>query len=225
MPDIFITPEEVKPEEKKEEVKEISQSSHQILNDHSTDGVSTNSLSSYILKPKEVDFETREAKEKIILLLRQHPIVNLKWFLPVVLMVILPSVVSHYSLLSFMPGGFRLILLLFWYLLIASISLLGFLNWYFNVELITDERIIDVDFYNLIYKEVSDANIDKVQDVTYKMGGIFRNLFNYGDVYIQTASEVPNFDFLSVPHPDKVAKLLQDLKMEEQQEALEGKVR
>ena len=52
----------------------------------------------------------------------------------------------------------------------------------FNVYIVTDERIIDIDFYNLIYKEVSDANIDKIQDVTYKMGGVVRTLFNYGDV-------------------------------------------
>jgi membrane protein YdbS with pleckstrin-like domain len=225
MPDIFITPDGSKPEEKKEEVKETPQFTHKILNDHETDGLPVNPLSSYILKPRGVDFEIRDSKEKIILLLRQHWIVNLKWILPVFLMIIFSSIVSHYSLLSFVPGGFRLIILLFWFLLMATISLMGFLNWYFNVEFITDERIIDIDFYNLIYKEVSDANIDKVQDVTYKMGGIFRNLFNYGDVFIQTASEVPNFDFLSVPHPDKVAKLLQDLKLEEQQEALEGKIR
>lgn len=225
MPDIFVTPEEEKPEEKMEEIQKTDQSTHQILNDHSTDGVPTNLLASYIIKPKGVDFEIREAQEKIILLLRQHPIVNLKWIFPVILMLIVPSIVSHYAFLSFLPGGFRLILLLFWYLLTLTISLLGFLNWYFNVEFITDERIVDIDFYNLIYKEVSDANIDKVQDVTYKMGGIFRTLFNYGDVFIQTASEVPNFDFLSVPNPDKVAKLLQDLKMEEEQEALEGKIR
>ena len=70
-----------------------------------------------------------------------------------------------------------------------------------------------------------DANIDKIQDVTYKMGGVIRTLFNYGDVMIQTASEVPNFDFLAVPYPDKVAKVLQDLRTEEQQEAIEGRVR
>ena len=101
----------------------------------------------------------------------------------------------------------------------------SFLTWFFNVYIVTDERIIDIDFYNLIYKEVSDANIDKIQDVTYKMGGVIRTLFNYGDVLIQTASEVPNFDFLAVPKPDMIARVLQDLRMEEQQELVEGRIR
>ncbi len=71
----------------------------------------------------------------------------------------------------------------------------------------------------------ADANLDKIEDVTYKMGGVIRTLFNYGDVLIQTAAEVTNFDFLAVPYPDKVVKVLQDLRMEEQQEVIEGRVR
>jgi hypothetical protein len=57
------------------------------------------------------------------------------------------------------------------------------------------------------------------------MGGVVRTIFNYGDVLIQTASEVPNFEFLAVPKPDQVVKVLQDLRIEEQQEAIEGRVR
>ncbi len=36
-------------------------------------------------------------------------------------------------------------------------------------------------------------------------------LFNFGDVFIQTASEVSEFDFLAVPNPEKVVKILDDL--------------
>jgi hypothetical protein len=44
-------------------------------------------------------------------------------------------------------------------------------------------------------------------------------------VFVQTAAEVPNFDFLAVPKPDKIAKILQDLRIEEEIEKLEGRVR
>ena len=43
------------------------------------------------------------------------------------------------------------------------------------------------------------------------MGGVARTIFNYGDVFIQTAAEVSEFDFLAVPNPDKVAKIIEDL--------------
>ena len=93
--------------------------------------------------------------------------------------------------------------------------------WFFNVYIVTTERVVDVDFYNLIYKKVSDADLIKIQDVSYNQGGVLRTLLNYGDVNIQTAGEVTNFDFEAVPQPDRVAKILQDLRQDEEQETID----
>ena len=57
------------------------------------------------------------------------------------------------------------------------------------------------------------------------MCGVVRTFLNYGDVYIETAGEVPAFEFLAVPRPDKVTKILQNLQIQEEQEKIEGRVR
>jgi membrane protein YdbS with pleckstrin-like domain len=90
---------------------------------------------------------------------------------------------------------------------------------------VTDERVVDVDFLNLIYREITDANIDKIQDVTVQVGGVTEALFNYGNVLIQTASELPLIEFDNVPRPDKVSRILRNLRIEEEQEKIEGRVR
>lgn len=182
-------------------------------------------LSSFLFFPNGINFETREEEEKVVLFLRRHIITNIPWILLSIVMLFVPTFVSSLKVLDTVPSNFRFIFILMWYLFTLIYILENFLTWFFNVYIVTDERIIDIDFYNLIYKEVSDANIDKIQDVTYKMGGVTRTLFNFGDIIIQTASELPNFDFTAVPKPDMVAKILQDLRMEEQQEFLEGRVR
>ena len=182
-------------------------------------------LASFLMSPEGVHFETREDEEKIILFLRKHMITNVPWMFTGLIMLLVPKIVNALSILEAVPSNFRFIFMLVWYLITMAYLLESFLTWFFNVYIITDERIIDIDFYNLIYKEVSDANLDKIEDVSYNMGGVVRTLFNYGDVLIQTAAEISNFDFLAVPYPDKVAKVLQDLRMEEQQEALEGRIR
>lgn len=182
-------------------------------------------MAAFSFHPDGIDFETRESQEKVILFLRQHPIVNIPWILLSFLMIIAPFFVSGFELFESVPGNFKFVFLMLWYLLTTAFSLEKFLTWFFNVYIVTDERIVDIDFYNLIYKEVSDAQIDKIQDITYTMGGVVRTLFNYGNVFIQTASEVPNFEFLAVPKPDKVVRVLQDMQMEEEQEKLEGRVR
>ena len=168
-------------------------------------------MGSFCLNPENIDFETKQKEEKIILFMRAHPATNIKWVLVAVFMVFVPVVAKTFGVLGSLPAGFELIINLFWYLITATYALENFLGWYSNVYFVTNLRIIDVDFYNLIYKQVSDANIDKIQDVTYNTGGVARAFFNYGNVFIQTAAKVSEFDFLSVPNPAKVAKIIEDL--------------
>jgi uncharacterized membrane protein YdbT with pleckstrin-like domain len=184
-----------------------------------------NPLSSIVYCPENMKFETMDNDEKIVLFLRKHWITNLGWTLMTLILFAVPTFVSITTVLNSVPENFKFMFILIWYLISTAYFIESFLTWFFNVYIVTDERIIDIDFYNLIYKEISDANIDKIQDATLKMGGAIRVLFNYGDVLIQTASEVPNFEFIAVPYPDKVLKILQDLRIEEQQEVIEGRVR
>ncbi|MGB6838993.1 MAG: hypothetical protein WBD86_03725 [Microgenomates group bacterium] len=227
MPDIFISEDSKKKKEKskKKVVLKTKKPTKHIRPRYKLTKKAQGKLSAFNYLPKYVDFETRDADEKVILLLRKHPLTNLSWILIGVLMILAPLVLSTFPILSFLPGNFQFIAVLIWYMITTAFLLENFLTWFFNVNIITDERIIDIDFFNLIYKQVSDTNIDKIQDVTYRMGGATRTLFNYGDVLVQTAAEVPNFDFLAVPNPDKVAKILQDLRIEEEIEKLEGRVR
>ena len=157
----------------------------------------------------------------MVLLLRQHPIVNVPWILITILGLFAPILLNYVPILSFLPKDYQFIAVLGWYLLVSAYVLESFFFWYFNVYIVTTERVVDIDFYNLIYKKVSDADLTKIQDVTYSMGGVLRTLLNYGDVDIQTAGELPNFDFAAVPKPDRVAKILQELREEEEQETID----
>jgi membrane protein YdbS with pleckstrin-like domain len=208
MPDVFISEPKITPPQAQDTVvPEETQKS----------------LGAFNLYPKGIDFETRSEEEKIILLLRAHPVTNVKWILVTVLMFVVPGVAKSLGIFSALPMGFDLIITLAWYLVTMVYALENFLNWYFNVHIVTTTRVVDVDFYNLINKQVSDANMDKIQDVTYKMGGVARTVFNYGDVFIQTAAEVSEFDFLAVPNPDRVAKIIKDMIKNEEEEDEHGK--
>lgn len=100
-----------------------------------------------------------------------------------------------------------------------------FLLWFFSINIVTDERVIDIDFFGLLFKHVSVAQIDKIEDVNYFQKGIFGAFFNFGNVLIQTAAEVTEFVFNNVPNPDRVVKVISELISEEEQEQLEGRVR
>ncbi|HUW21169.1 MAG TPA: PH domain-containing protein [Candidatus Bathyarchaeia archaeon] len=182
-------------------------------------------LSAFISAPKNWSFETQEKDEEIILILRNHWITNIGWVALSVLLTVLPGFLLILLPFGFLPLRFKVMAILLWYLFLGGFIFQHFLGWFFNVFIITDERIIDFDFYGLIYKEISDAKTEDIQDVTYRVGGFLRNLFNFGDVFIQTAAEQARFEFYNVPDPGRVAKILRELISEEEIEKLEGRAR
>lgn len=181
-------------------------------------------LLAYAPKPRRVAFDAQVKNEQVILLLRQHPIVLVRPFLILVLAVFFPMVMNFSTILDFLPDRFHFAFTLGWYLGVFGFALESFLVWFFNVYMITDERIVDVDFLSLIYKNVSTAKIDNIEDVTVTASGALASVFDYGTVLIQTAAERTQFEFDAVPHPTKVAALLNEMILEEEREKLEGRV-
>jgi len=185
----------------------------------------SNHLASFLAKPLAITFDAQDAGEHILLLLRQHPIVLVKRFFIILVLLLVPSLFAGIDLLAFLPGNFQFAALTLWYLMILGFTLETFLSWFFSVYIITDERVIDVDFISLIYKNVSAAKIDNIEDVTAITGGVLQSIFNYGTVKIQTAAADTEIAFESIPQPSKVTRLLNELILEEEKEKIEGRVR
>ncbi len=229
MPDIYKASEKPKAPEKKvskkkfpsksKEARELREEIYRLA------GERGGSLSAFVGRPKGASFETQMDQEEIIVMLRRHWLTNVSWIIVAGIMFIAPSLLPFIPFLDFLPVRFQFFALVLWYLLVIAFVLERFLSWYFNVNIITDERIVDIDFFSLIYKEISDAEIEQVQDITMVMGGFLRTMFNFGTIYIQTAAEKPRFEFEDVPNPSQVVKILEKMGIEEKQEALEGRLR
>ena len=164
--------------------------------------------------PQNVEFANQKRNENVLFLLRRHLITNFPWVAIFVLMIGAIFFAFHFNFLSHFPSTLQVVVVYAWLLLALIVFWSGFLSWYFNVNIVSNERVVDIDFYNLIYREVTDAEIEKIQDVTHKMGGILGIIFNYGDVYIQTAGTKPEIEFLKVPRPAAVADVLRKIREE-----------
>lgn len=188
-------------------------------------GHTHNMLASFFYYPDRIDFVNKDPQEVIILMVRRHPITNLPWLIAAFFLIIAPAFLSILPVVENIPGNFQMVFGILWYVITTAFILEKFLAWFFNVNIVTDERIIDVDFLHLVYREISDADIEQIQDVTVEMGGTIRTIFNYGDVLIQTAAEQAKTRFEAIPHPDRVAKILRELRVEEQEERAQNRVR
>ena len=124
---------------------------------------------SYLTNPK-IKFETYEPTEKIILLVRSHPFTQIYWIINV-FVVLLFLIFLNSVVISYLNYVQILFVNIFAIVFILSYIWFNFLNWYFNVGIITNKRVIDIDFFNVLYKEITVAHLDKIQDVTTKSGG------------------------------------------------------
>lgn len=179
-------------------------------------------FSAFVPEPKNVKFETQEEDEKVLLLLRRHIITNVPWVLIGIILILVPFFYPLFPFLNFLPGRYLPIILIGWYLLVFVYIFENFLLWFYNIYIVTSERVIDVDFYNILYKEISDARIDKIQDVSYDQNGFVEAFFNYGDILIQTAAEKTEFVFEKVPQPDKIISIINLLLDKDHDEHMTG---
>ncbi|PIR58820.1 MAG: hypothetical protein COU69_03405 [Candidatus Pacebacteria bacterium CG10_big_fil_rev_8_21_14_0_10_56_10] len=185
---------------------------------------SANPLAAFQPKPVAVFFSTQVEGEQVLLLLRKSLVTQVRWVVIAVLLTLVPVLVNSVGMLSFLSASFQTAAFVFWYLIVTGFIFESFLSWFFSVYIITDERIIDVDFVSLIYRNISSAKIDNIEDITAVSGGAVQALFNFGTVRIQTAGTKAEIEFELVPQPSKVTRLLNELILEEEREKLEGRV-
>ncbi len=185
--------------------------------------VTGNSFGSCVPKPHKFRFESQQDDETVLLLGRRHIITNFGWIAATCFAFVIPFFWGEFPFLKALDGNTLVSLTLLWYLVLIFFGMQSFLMWFYNVYIITNERLVDVDFNGLLSKTVNVCRIGKVEDANYTQNGFLASMFNYGDVIIQTASEqkTPDsageasaFTFEAVAFPDKVAAIILQL-MEE----------
>lgn len=170
-------------------------------------------LRAFAEKPHGVTFANQKSREEIVLFLRAHLITNFLWFVIFIFLLFVPLLyflIFNFapSPLAFIPEKFSYFFVVFYYLLVFAYALFNFLNWFYNITLITNLGVIDIDYSDILYHDVAFTNFNLVEDVNYTKVGFFRSLFNYGDVFVQTAGGRENLEALGVPNPAKAAHLI-----------------
>jgi membrane protein YdbS with pleckstrin-like domain len=97
--------------------------------------------------------------------------------------------------LWFLVSSFLLFLWLYIFLV--------WIDYYFDVWVITNERIMNIEQKSLFTRVISEVTLTRVQDVTAKIEGFFPTLLDFGDILVQTAGEEKHFHFRNVPNPEQ----------------------
>lgn len=173
-------------------------------------------FSAYIERPKNCQFEGQDPGERILLLLRAHQITNLPWIFLSIFVFFVPFIVARLAPyiginLDLMPQSYLIAGLIINYLLVLIIVFEGFLEWYFNATIITNEKVIDIEFAQLLYKAVDLAPLGKIEETDSVIAGIIGTIFNFGNVKVQTAGATVAIEMHNIPRPALVADMILDL--------------
>ncbi len=175
-------------------------------------------------------FPGKQADEKVLAFTRRHWFFFLPDSVFFLLLLVLP--VAVLLIMSALDGApfdeparsVTVIALPLWYLAAATWFFIRWLDYYLDLAIVTDQRVIDIDQFGMFRRRFSELNHEVIQDVTVAQNGIFATLLNFGTVEVQTAGEQENFRFGTIPHPAKIANTMNELHAaggEQEEEAAE----
>ena len=116
-------------------------------------------LTAFAIRPPTLRYEAQEKEEKIVLFLRRHFFTNVGWIIITFCLALVPFFAFGLFSFGFVPLSYRFLGVLGWYMVIFAYAFERFLSWFFNVNIVTDQRIIDVNFPSILYKDISECKI------------------------------------------------------------------
>ncbi|HLN18789.1 MAG TPA: PH domain-containing protein [Patescibacteria group bacterium] len=162
-------------------------------------------------------FKGQENNERVLLVLHRHWFDILSQFLLIISMLFLlfgsfivlprvfPNIINNINQ-TFFYFIENLFFMLTWMMLY-----LIWVDYYFDVWIVTDNRIVNIEQKGLFSRTVSELELEKIQDITTDVKGVIPTFLNYGDLQVQTAAEEERFLFHNIPDPYEVKNLIMNL--------------
>ncbi|MCC6934098.1 MAG: PH domain-containing protein [Candidatus Yanofskybacteria bacterium] len=99
-------------------------------------------------------------------------------------------------------GAARMTLWALWGLVLWVVFWQFWTTYYMDIWVITNRRIIDIDYERLFDRNIAILRLDRVQDITTHVQGVVGTLLKYGKVVVQTAGSDKEFVIDQIAHPE-----------------------
>ena len=86
--------------------------------------------------------------------------------------------------------------------------MISWTNYYLDVLIVTNKRIIDIEQFGLFSRDQASLPIKNVQDIKVKVVGLIPELLKFGNLDIQTAGEAKEFEIRDLRDPEKVKNII-----------------
>lgn len=107
-----------------------------------------------------------------------------------------------------MTQEFLLFAFTMWWWTVWIGSFFAFVNYYLDVFVVTNERIMRIEQHGPFSRTVAELRLERVQDVTIEQHGLLPTFLHYGNLRVQTAGETGEFTFSAIPHPVRAKEVI-----------------
>lgn len=161
-------------------------------------------------------FPGRQPDEKIIMVIRKHPIVYVRIVVVFILVTTLPLSFFLTFWLDLFPisnpqavglaGYLGAVLFLLYGLMFLMIAIL---DEEFDLFILTDQRLIDITQVSFLKRTVATTPLGQIQDTTSNIQGILGTIMNYGRIDVKTAAGTAStFNMDHVNDPSMVSRVI-----------------
>lgn len=131
----------------------------------------------------EYRFHGQRQDEHVMLVKNQHPMVLFRLAVFSVVSLLIPYLLASW-VPSFATKGIIIYFAILVFVLVYRIY--GYRN---SVSILTDQRILNVQQHGFFNCQISEAELDRIQDVSSEIKGVWQTMFGFGNVTIRTASK------------------------------------
>jgi len=172
-------------------------------------------LSSILSKNQDFTktFIGQNPDEEIIVITRRGFILEIIWLLPVTLGYYFIFFTFYFDFFfgNIFTLSFISFLKLFLFLVLSNISINKITDWFYSINIVTNQRILDFDFDGLGVKNIVETDLRNIQSVTIESSGFLSFVFGLSSIKILTSGDNPNIELESIPGADKVQDIISDL--------------
>ncbi len=158
---------------------------------------------------------TLEPGEQILLSVRRHLFVFYARIIFILILLIVPLFAAPFVIPFFgriAPGmsenAFFWALYSLWLTIVWILFFLRWTDYYLDVWIITNQRVIDIEHRGVFNSEVSTFRLEHIEDVTVEVHGVIATFLKFGTVHIHTAGESPDFVIRDANRPFEIKNAL-----------------
>ncbi len=163
-------------------------------------------------------FPGQRKGEEVLLLLKKHWISDLKVISIFIIFGLIPIIAYLFFVIKYFPSNIAnnqlmvLFIFSFYLLCVLLLTFIFWLNHELDIIIVTNLRVINHDQIGFLTRQVSEANLDQIQDIRGTERGLIETIFHFGKIEMRTAADVVIFSLHDAENPFENSRKVLDIR-------------